>query len=200
MLSVLMIACATATVHAVPAVSLSPSSQTVPDGSITTVDLNVAGLVDGSPDTLALGGFDFTFTYNPLVLTPLTPLIDPNNELGIGLTSVDLSYAGNIVFKLSFEASADLLANQADAFILAQLKFLAVDPGLSLLDLDVTYANALSDQDANSLNFDFTGGSITVEASTPPPPGVPDGGATAAMLAIALGGMFGVRKLAGKAK
>lgn len=172
-------------------VSFSPGSQDVDLGSSVGVDLDISGLVSGGSPSL--GGFDLFISFDPGILSLMNVSFDVDNQLGIVLTEVK-NYSSGIeqIYELSFEASADLISNQADSFTLAALTFDTLASGISSLNIvdpnPPTDVSTLSDETGYyALSFSRTSGSVNVGGVSP----VPEP-ATLLLIASALPGLAGM--------
>ena len=159
-------------VLAIPAISrasitieLSSNSQIVSSQSEVVVSASISGLGGGVPPSL--GTYDLDVTYDPSVLSyssttfgdpVLGDQLDPD---GLGTIQNATDYSGVLdIFELSLDPSADLNSMQSSSFILAQMTFIASNPGTSTIGLSV---NAVGDADGNSLDVTIVDPSIVVE-------------------------------------
>jgi hypothetical protein len=156
-------------VHAIN-LSVEPSAQSVPAGSTVGVDIQIAGLGNGTPPSL--GAFDFDLTFDPSVLT-LESLIFGDPGLGDLLGPVVGSTSGSTIdplgslnmFAVSLDTPADLDAIQPDQFILARIRFSATGAGSSGLDLSsIILGDALG---APLIHDTVRGASVTVVQPVP---------------------------------
>lgn len=168
-------------------VILSVGSQTVTQGNLTTVDVNVSGLGNGT----ALGGYDLNVGFDPSLLSFSSVAYgDPvlGDQLNLGFFSpLTLTTPGTgttDIAELSLDPSFWLTSFQAPSFTLAALTFDALSPGLSSLTLSV---NALADQNGNSISPGIVIGSIDVSSAGNSTP-VPEPG-TLALFAVGLVGL-----------
>ena len=150
---------------ALPVLSVFPSLEKVHVGQDFVVDIVISGL-EGD---LALGAFDFTFEYDPLLLT--------FNTLGFG-NQLDLMGLGTVsdfssnpdpalglvnLFEISLDSVASLQTLQLDSFLLARLSFTGLNSGIS--DLDFA-ALTLSDPFGSMLSASVIPATVEVAAPT----------------------------------
>jgi hypothetical protein len=171
-------------------ITLEPAAQSIGIGGDVQVDVVVHGL--GNHSSPSLGAFDLTFGYNASIVGAISVTFGPWLDLG-GAGSIqgyDLSVPGvSFLYEVSAESSSDLNAQQPDSFTLSTIGFHGLAAGLTSIGLD---SGSLSDEEANSLAFDFTGASITVLGGGT---GVPDCGTTLMLLcgAVSCLGLVGRR-------
>lgn len=178
---------AAALAQAVPVVSISPPSQTVPQGPVS-VDIVVSGLTEG------VGGFSLTLTFDDNILVgidfPFGPGMGPAPlDLSFGFTggSLDLFVAADLAI-----APGDLFALQGSGnpWTLATVNFDAVADGFSGLALsNVVLSNA--DGSATIPDVTSRNGSVCVGTAACNPVPEPAG---ALLTATALLAAFGLRR------
>jgi hypothetical protein len=152
-------------------IGFEPASQTVDLGTQVNAALVISGLGGGT----ALGVFDVTISFDPLILAYSSVTFgDPvlGDQLGLGslpITFETPSTGAVELFELSFDSPADLNSLQASSFTLATLAFDAVGVGTSSLDMTI---HSLGDAYGASITADITNGSVDVQASAIPEPSV----------------------------
>lgn len=156
------------------AISIAPSSQVVPFGSIATFDLRVSGLGDHTAPSL--GTFDLALSFDGAILGFNSFLFgDPSlgDELdlfGLGsITSISPAVGSVEIFELSLDSISDLNDLQAPNFILGSFSFSTLAIGSSSLTL---IKNALGDASGGALDAILNGGNVDVAANE----GVPEPG------------------------
>lgn len=147
-------------------IAILPSTQTAELGDQISVDLGIAGLLDGIAPSL--GVYDIDFTFDPAFLS--FSGVTWGNQLdifGLGdVRSATLGFGFVNLFELSLESAADLNALQAGDFTLATLQFKTLAPGSSSLSLIL---NALGDAEGNSLPAEAVGGQVGITPIAPIP-------------------------------
>jgi len=156
--------------------SLTPPSQTVGVGNLTTVTLSISDLEPRSGASLGAWAGDIVFDSSILSLQSAQIQFGTGLDLGISgsLQSIDDSSAasGSISLQeISFEATNDLESSQPVSFQLAVLTFLSIAPGTS----GIAFANAdLADASGNSLAANqVSDASITVQTVSTVPDQIP---------------------------
>jgi hypothetical protein len=137
-------------------VGLSAPIKLVGQGNIFEVNLTVSGLGNGTAPSL--GVFDTDILFNPLLLGFSSvsfgdPLLGDQLDLfSVGAITQTTTSSGLVnLFELSIDSPGDLNSLQADAFILATLKFDALAPGTAEFGISV---NAFGDALGNPLQID----------------------------------------------
>lgn len=167
--------------------ALEPAFLTKSTGETVTANLRISELGNFAPPSL--GAFAIEFSYNPAVLS------FSSASYGFSLGNPDpaafeadtLTTVGPVTVRLeeiSFLSSSELSALQPDAFSLANVKFLAIAPGIS--SLAFTFVD-LADAEfpASSLIPSSALGSVVTVAGGPPPSPAPSPG-TGALLAVGI--------------
>jgi hypothetical protein len=152
-------------------IRLVPSSTTVTVGDVFNVDLIAA--------SLQLGGYDVTFSYDPLLAWINLDQVTFDSHLGGADNSFPFWFAGLDTLELtevSFLTSApDLAALQSDpSYPLAHIGMKALLPGT--LTLDFVSSPFTGGTDYSGLPIDgvtYEGASVTILAAEPPPPTSP---------------------------
>ena len=152
--------------------SVTPSTQTITAGSLTTIDIRIDGL--GAGVAPSLGAYDVDLTFNPAVLSFVSAAFGDGvlgNQLdlfGLGNVSSLTESSGMVnLFELSLDTAADINSLQAAEFVLASLRFSGLSGGTSLIGLSV---NVLGDADGAHLAASLSSGSVVVTGAT----GVPE--------------------------
>jgi hypothetical protein len=186
-MAAVLLAAASARLVADPIIlSIAPATETVSEGSIVSIAIDISGLrTDAAP---ALGAFDLEIGYDSSVLTDPTvtfgdPILGDQLALTVGSihctglnASCGLSSMPIEIFELSLGSPATLESSQAGAFTLATITFDAISAGSSPINLEnVTLADPFGDDlNANGglriENGQIDSGSIVV--ATPEPGGL----------------------------
>lgn len=152
--------------------SLSPSTQDVTLGDAVTVDVDISGLGDFSPDSL--GVFDIDILFDPTILNFDSVLFgdpvlgDQLDLFGFGSFTDVTSGAGAVnLFELSFDLASDLDSLQAGGFTLASLTFNTLGVGSGALDIQI---NGLGDALGLPLTADTVSARVNVIDDSPPSP------------------------------
>lgn len=168
-----MLIAASGAASATIGLAATPSTQTIVAGDQVTIDLLIEGLGAGLAPSLAT--YDLDVTFNPSVLSFVSATFGDSilgNQLdlfGLGNLSLLTPSTGTLnLFELSLDAAADVNAQQADAFVLASLRFSGFAFGASPISLSV---NALGAADGTSLTASVSSASVVVTApfSAPEP-------------------------------
>lgn len=172
--------------HAIT-VEVLPPTQAAGVGDVVEVHLAISGL--GDLIAPSLGVFDVDVGFDPTILsfTGATfgdPLLgDQLDLLGLGSVSTLTPGAGVVdLFELSLDPADVLDTEQAGAFTLASLAFIAVGAGSTDLTVSV---EALGDALGGPLATELSGGSVTV---TGIPPVAAPGSLVLVLVAVGLGG------------
>lgn len=153
---------------ALPAAMLSvdPTPQTAMIGDMPSFDINVSGL--GAFSAPSVSAFDVDVAFDSTVLA----FNSVNFGVGLDLFAFGFNIIGVTpgpgtvnVFEVSFDFPSDLDTLQSDAFTLFSVKFDAIGPGTSSINLSV---NTLGDSIGDPLQADATPGSVTVAAVPEP--------------------------------
>jgi hypothetical protein len=146
-------------------VILSAASQIVSQGQLTTIEVNISGLGNGT----ALGGFDLNIGFDPSLLGFSSaaygdPTLGDQLDLeGFGTYTDTVTGTGTTeITELSFDSAFALTSLQAANFTLASLTFDALAPGVSPVTLSV---NALPDQNGNSIAAGTVSGLIDIQSA-----------------------------------
>jgi hypothetical protein len=148
-----------------------PQNQTVLLGDVAEVHIVIDGL--SLPDH-PLGAWNLEFSYNPGILTFLTPvdyntveLGDPDGSLpGSFVSTLEPSTGVLNLDQVSFLLSSEL-SGQPSSFRLATVRFRATSLGVSPLIMNPS-VNALSDADGFEIPVSSLNGSIAVAAVPEP--------------------------------
>lgn len=146
-------------------VSANPDATGYELGDTVTIDLTISDL--GNGDAPSIGAFDIDLSYDSSVLNFDSVSFGDSvlgNQLDLwGLGSMAEYAEGNDyinVFELSYDDSADLLAMQADEFVLATFTFTTASEGNSSIGVNI---NDLSDAyGTNSLSAETVAGNVQV--------------------------------------
>lgn len=174
------------------AVGFSPGYQAVSAGVTVNFDLSITGL--GGGESPALGAYDLTIAFNPLLLGfqnatfPVNDALDPG---GTGsFTSVTFNPPGTVgLVEISFADPFTLVETQPSTFQLANLRFRALKAGTAVLTLNI---NQLGDELGNALEADA--GSATIDIRGQNPPGVPEPSTLTLLFGGAAGMILRTRK------
>jgi hypothetical protein len=154
-------------------ISLIPAAADVRPGDAVTIDVVIAGLVDGAAPSL--GDFDIDIAFDAAALGFVSYTL--GTELGGPGEALDVSFGffppgGVNIAQVSLLTVSELDLNQSDTFVLATLAFdvLALAPG-ETTSIDITGVYALGDADGNPIPLDGTSGTILtgVPAAIPLP-------------------------------
>lgn len=158
--------------HAVVMLSINPASQTIGVNDITSIDLNISGLGDGTPPSLGAFAVEILFDETILAFDNVsygsslgsTDFIDFETDIlttpGVGSVTLDL-------FSFLFDFELDAL--QGSSFTLATLSFEGLADGTSLLNYGLTdLADAAFP--SNTIVPQLQTASITVETAGIPEP------------------------------
>lgn len=177
-------------------VGFSPGVQPASVGGTIGLGLSIAGLDGESP---ALGAYDLTIAFNPLLLGfqnatfPVNDALDPD---GTGsYTSVITDPLGNVeLIEISFADPVTLRATQPAAFQLANLTFTALKAGTTVLTINI---NQLGDELGNALEADANSATVTVNGPIVIP-GVPEPSTLALLFGGATGMILQARRRLGR--
>jgi hypothetical protein len=159
--------------EAIPIVSISPSSQTVPVGPGVSIDI----LVEGLGALEEVGGFSLLLSFDDSILSGDSYVNDPDGKMGAGSDFsfgfsggvLDLFYIAEDFLPLGPgpEDDAALKALQGTGFTLATVNFTAIAEGLSNLTISVVppAGTLLSDAQGLELPANSQNGSICVSNS-----------------------------------
>lgn len=117
----------------------SPFAADIAPGDSVSVDVYISGLLG----PVALGGYQLKVGYDAVRVeaTSVTFPAFPASGMDLGNGSLafwDLSVFGEVAFdETSLELAGDLAAGQPDSFILTQLTFKGLTPGVSPLTFDL---------------------------------------------------------------
>lgn len=149
---------------------VQPPSQSVALGSVANVGVQISGL--GAFTTPSLGAYDFSVSFDPLLLQFLSatfgdPALGDQLDLaGFGsIQSVSPNAISVELFELSLDSIDDLNNLQAPSFVVGTLNFQAIGLGTSSINISV---NALSDAYGDALAAGVQNGSVTVNAVPEP--------------------------------
>ncbi len=172
-LAVLLVAASAIQTEALPIVSVSPATQTVPLGPVS-IDILVSGL--GPLEEV--GGFSLLLSFDDSILSGDSFVNDPDAKMGAGTDFsfgflpggiLDLFYIAEDFIPLGPgpEDDAALKALQGDGFTLATINFTAIAEGTSKLNLSVIAPGGtiLSDAQGFDLPAQAVNGSVCVSNS-----------------------------------
>jgi hypothetical protein len=165
------------------AISLTfvPVTQSVTQGSIASVALNISALTTGAAPSL--GAFDLNVNFNPSILSFNSVVFGGNpgvsDQLLLGPACTNALLCGSVagsgtveIFELSNASVANLNNLQVDTFILATLRFNTL---AAAINSPLTFSNViLGDALGNPLSATLGTGSVTVtpRVTTPEPAGL----------------------------
>ncbi len=147
-------------------ISVDPTPQTAMLGEMPSFDINVSGL--GAFSAPSVSTFDVDVAFDSTILAFNSVTFGVGLDLfafGFNVTGVTPGAGTVNVFEVSFDFPSDLDTLQAGAFTLFTVKFDAIGPGTSSINLGV---NSLGDSIGDRLLADTTPGSITVAAVPEP--------------------------------
>lgn len=153
--------------------TLEPGTTSVTVGANVDLKLVIRGLGMGTAPSL--GAFDLNLTFDPSVLSYASVTFGDGslgNQLAFNSSSVDGESVDTLLgvlnlYSVSMDSESDLNDLQADSFVLANVRFLAVGAGLSAVSLsDLVLSDAAGGTlDADSVlgsQVEVTRGTVTV--------------------------------------
>ncbi len=140
-------------------------AQITQTGNSVTVDIGFSGLASGAAPSL--GMYDVNLSFDPSYLSYAGAVFGDKtlgNQLDLaqlGSTAIaELPGVGIVsLFELSGDSAEDLNNLQASSFNLATISFDVLNPGTSLLQLDI---NSLADADGNALSAITISAPVTI--------------------------------------
>ena len=194
----LLLGCAVVAAIAMPAsaqigLSLTPVTNTIPQGGTASYNLNISGLQSDVDYTQALGGYFVQLDYGTSVASVQSVTfgnslfnLDPNGNPDY--QSVDTTTTPGVIslVEMSNNSTPALEGAQGKSFTLATITFQGVAPGTTPVTIDANLKNpilsntTLTDEGANTLDLvNVTNASLTV---------IPEPSVTASVFgAVALG-------------
>ena len=183
--------CAIAMSSEAVTISLSPPGQNVEQGDTFEVLLEISGLGNGTAPSL--GAFDLMLGFNPAIVgydsATFGDMLGPVN--GSFTDAIPDSLNGSVnLFGISLDTAGDLDQLQAGGFVLATLRFNAIGPGITSLELSSVI---VGDANGDPLAADISGARITVADGNPVPDGETSGFGLMA-LAVVFAGFSAIKR------
>lgn len=137
---------------------ISPPSLTIAKGVNFEMDILASGI--------AIGAFDFDFTFEPKVLSLADVAFDAHLGAPLSIQGWMPGSGAVTLSEISFLSPTDLAPLQAGSYRIAHLTFTTIDPGLTNV---VISRSVVSDPNGTIVFPEMVGATVTVAGATPIP-------------------------------